>query len=71
MLIAEEIASAKLPEKLTTAISNKDYAGNFELFLDKSDLDKPWFFWYGSHEPHQRYEYGSGQNLGGKSIDDI
>ena len=34
VLIAEEIASAKLPEKPTTAMSNKDYAGNFELFLD-------------------------------------
>ena len=71
VLIAEEIASAKLPEKPTTAMSNKDYAGNFELFLDGIDTDKPWFFWYGSHEPHRRYEYGSGQKLGGKSIDDI
>ena len=70
VLIAKEIASAKLPEKPTRAISNKDYAGISNSF-DKSDLDKPWFFWYGSHEPHRRYEYGSGQNLGGKSIDDI
>jgi N-sulfoglucosamine sulfohydrolase len=52
-------------------ISNKDYAGNFESFLDQRDEDKPFSFWYGGHEPHRRYEYGSGVAKGGKSLGDV
>jgi arylsulfatase A-like enzyme len=33
--------------------------------------DKPWCFWYGSVEPHRRYEYGSGVAKGGKKLEDI
>lgn len=52
-------------------ISNKDYAGNFETFLDRRDEKKPFAFWYGGHEPHRRYEYGSGVSKGGKSLSDV
>ncbi len=55
----------------TTGIANDDYAGNFEDFLATKPKDKPWAFWYGSHEPHRRYEYGSGVAKGGKSIGQI
>ncbi|MFY9251920.1 MAG: sulfatase [Fuerstiella sp.] len=54
----------------TQAISNNDYAGNFEAFLD-GNAGKPWCFWYGSTEPHRGYEYGTGVSVGGKSIEDI
>ncbi len=55
----------------TKHISKTDYAGNFSMFLSNKPKNKPWAFWYGAHEPHRRYEYGSGALLGNKSIDDI
>lgn len=61
----------KLPAKPTKGISPADYAGNFNDFLDAAPKDKPWSFWYGCHEPHRVYEYGSGVAKGGKKISDI
>lgn len=55
----------------TKGISNDDYSGNFDDFLKEKPDGKPWCFWYGSHEPHRGYQYGSGKELGGKSIDQI
>ncbi len=31
--------------------------------------DKPFYFWYGGHEPHRRYEYKAGIKSGGKITD--
>lgn len=61
----------KLPAKPTKAISEQDYAANFVDFLNQAPKGKPWSFWYGCHEPHRRYEYGSGVAKGGKKITDI
>ena len=58
----------------TSGISNKNYAANFDDFLAARDDEAngaPWCFWYGAHEPHRAYEYGSGAEKGGKSIRDI
>ena len=55
----------------TKEISGSDYAGNFEDFLNSKDPVKPFCFWYGSQEPHRKYQYGSGVNLGGKKFSDI
>ena len=55
----------------TTAISPKDYTANFEVFLDQKPQDKPFLFWYGGHEPHRAYEYGSGVARGNKKLSDI
>lgn len=52
-------------------ISGKDYAANFEAFLSTVSDDQPWCFWYGGHEPHRAYEYGSGISKGGKKISDV
>ncbi len=52
-------------------INKSDYAANFIDFLDVRPKDKPWFFWYGSTEPHRKYQYGSGVSLGGKDPDQI
>ena len=52
-------------------IANDDYAGNFEEFLNSNTKNEPFCFWYGSHEPHRDYEYGSGINKGGKQLTDI
>jgi len=52
----------------TRAINSNDYAANFCDFLDSREGNSsPWFFWYGSTEPHRKYQYGSGESLGGKS----
>ncbi|MGH9630476.1 MAG: sulfatase family protein [Bryobacteraceae bacterium] len=60
------------PHKLQppfTGISNKDYAKNFEHFLDERPKDKPFCFWLGTHEPHRRYEEGSGLRAGRNPAD--
>jgi N-sulfoglucosamine sulfohydrolase len=55
----------------TTGISDVDYAANFEQFLREKPKDQPFCFWFGSHEPHRSYEYGSGIQKGGKFLQDI
>jgi hypothetical protein len=55
----------------TNEMSRIDYAGNFADFLEAAPKDQPWFFWYGAHEPHRDYEYGSGVSKGGKKTSDI
>ncbi len=55
----------------TSAISNNDYAANFDDFLAAAPEGEPWCFWYGATEPHRAYEYGSGVAIGGKSLDQI
>lgn len=42
-------------------ISNVDYSGNFELFLQQRSEGQPFFFWFGAHEPHRNFEDGSGR----------
>jgi N-sulfoglucosamine sulfohydrolase len=58
-------------ERLTRWISSIDYTKNFNCFLSDVPEGKPWFFWYGGHEPHRRYEFGSGIKNGGKTLDMI
>ena len=47
-----------------SGISNNDYAANFAAFLEKRPKGEPFFFWYGSHEPHRPYENGSSLRAG-------
>ena len=55
----------------TKSISNKDYAANFKSFLEDKEPQKPFFFWYGGHEPHRRYAYGSGIEKGNATPEQI
>ena len=52
-------------------ISNNDYAANFEAFLKAKPDDEPFFFWYGSSEPHRAYEFMVGVNKGNKKLSDV
>jgi len=70
LLTGKEFSSKRLTPP-ATGISDIDYAGNFEEFMDSRTDSKPFCFWYGSLEPHRIYEYGSGISKGGKGIDDI
>ncbi len=45
-------------------INRIDYPRNFESFLEAKPAGKPFFFWFGCHEPHRGYEYGAGQRQG-------
>lgn len=57
-------------EPWTTGMNSADYSSEFDYFLENLEEGKPWFFWYGAHEPHRKYEYGSGQSRG-KKLEDI
>lgn len=62
----DEIRAVDLP----SAISDNDYAGNFEAFLKARPKDAPFCFWYGAHEPHRVYQQGSGRKSG-KRMEDV
>lgn len=55
----------------TSLISATDYAANFKAFLEEKGEGEPFCFWYGGHEPHRFYEYGSGIEKGGRTLDEI
>ncbi len=55
----------------TSGIDDNDYARNFEDFLSKKPIDEPFCFWFGSHEPHRKYEFKSGIKKGGMKTSDI
>ncbi len=55
----------------TPMIYATDYLNNFKDFLNDNNGDKPWFFWFGSMEPHRAYSFGSGKEIGGKTTDMI
>lgn len=53
----------------TKEISNTDYFKNFVDFYNQKKPNKPFFFWYGAHEPHRRYKKGSGIQSGMNLMD--
>ena len=46
-------------ERTAGGISSTNYFENFKYFMENMRGDKPFFFWYGSHEPHRAYELDS------------
>lgn len=56
-------------EEHAPGVSSVDYAGNFEAFLEERDASRPFFFWYGSSEPHQSYDV-DGWKRAGKKLED-
>ena len=69
-LLGQKFSDIKL-EPPAKHISDVDYSANFEAFLQQRPEGEPFCFWYGSIEPHRRYEYGAGINKGGKQLDEI
>ncbi|MEO0452724.1 MAG: sulfatase [Verrucomicrobiota bacterium] len=53
----------------TTGASRVDHPTNFIDFLDAKPADQPFFFWFGSYDPHRGYEYQSGVKSGKKFED--
>ncbi len=50
---------AATDERTATGISSRNYFENFKFFIDSVKGDKPFFFWYGAHEPHRVFEQDS------------
>ncbi len=51
-------------EEAPEGISRRDYAANFEQFLNELKDDSPFFFWLGLGEPHRPYKKGRGVEIG-------
>lgn len=51
-------------------ISDVDYAGNFEAFLEQVPDGKPFCFWLGTKEPHRGYGLDNWK-LDGRNLDDV
>ena len=45
--------------RVAKGISRLDYFANFKDFLEDKDQDQPFYFWFGSNEPHRGYEKDS------------
>jgi len=64
-----EYSERKFDSVPWSGINPIDYAGNFEAFLGKRPENAPFCFWYGCHEPHRKYQEGSGVKSGKKLED--
>jgi uncharacterized sulfatase len=51
--------SKEKDERFAKGITNLNYFENFKYFVENIKGEKPFFFWYGSKEPHRSYEYKS------------
>lgn len=65
--VGPEYNTKRLNTVPASGINKNDYFENFKDFLNQKSGEKPFFFWYGGHEPHRDYEEGSGLKAG-KSI---
>ncbi len=45
-------------------ITNRDYSGNFDRFLEDLKEGQPFCFWLGTFEPHRPFESGTGLKTG-------
>lgn len=46
-------------ERTAAGIAPVNYFENFKFFMENTRGDKPFFFWYGAHEPHRGFEQDS------------
>jgi N-sulfoglucosamine sulfohydrolase len=51
-------------------IQRSPYGRDFAAFLDARPKEKPFCFWFGSHEPHRPYAKGAGLRSG-KKLEDV
>lgn len=50
----------RLADSPPPGMDTRDYAANFDAFLDDRPGDAPFFFWFGSTEPHRNYDPSPG-----------
>ncbi|MFK7846852.1 MAG: sulfatase [Rhodothermales bacterium] len=58
-----------LSDPAPPGMTNENYAANFQAFLEDRPANQPFFFWYGSFEPHRKFEAGQGIKNGKKLSD--
>lgn len=51
----------RLEKEIAYGIDKRDYTANFKDFLNDRPENAPFFFWFGSTEPHREYQYGVGE----------
>ena len=69
-VFGKRIATHRLPEsQQRPGLNPLDYAANFDEFFAGRDQSKPFFFWLGTSEPHQRYDIGAWKRAG-KRLED-
>ena len=69
-IFGKKIDTHKLPDaQRRPGLNPVDYAANFDEFFAQRDEDKPFFFWLGTSEPHQRYDIGAWKRAGKKLED--
>ncbi len=56
--------------KYYNAEDQSEYWKVFQKFLDERDNEEPFFFWYGTYDPHRPYKKGSGL-ASGKRLEDV
>lgn len=56
-------------DRTADGIGAVNYFENFKYFVENVKGDKPFFFWYGSTEPHRSYEQDSWKRNGKKLTD--
>ena len=69
-VFGKRVATHRLPEdQRRPGLNPIDYAANFDEFFAQRDQGKPFFFWLGTSEPHQRYDIGAWKKAGKKLED--
>lgn len=63
------IKNRNLIGKYYGAKDQAEYWKEFQEFLGERDSEKPFFFWYGTYDPHRPYKEGSGLAAGKKLAD--
>ena len=56
-------------ERTAEGINKLNYFANFKYFMEHREAGKPFFFWYGSTEPHREYEKDSWKRSGKRLVD--
>ncbi len=54
--------NSRLEKEIANGIDRRNYTANFKDFLLDKPKEDPFFFWFGSTEPHREYQYGVGEN---------
>jgi N-sulfoglucosamine sulfohydrolase len=63
--------NSRLEKEIAYGIDRRNYTENFKDFLQDRPKDSPFFFWFGSTEPHREYQFGVGEKEAGININDI
>ena len=64
------LTNKNLIGKYYNADNQSEYWKQFKRFLEDRDKSQPFFFWFGTYDPHRPYKAGSGL-ASGKKLEDV